>query len=47
MGPQQRSSLSMKLIPLNVREKERNQVLGDAVEPLDQTNPDTYIVLDS
>lgn len=42
----QHSSFSMKLIPLNVRKEEGNQVLGDAVKLLDQTDPDTYILLD-
>lgn len=34
------------MIILNVRDKETKQFLGDAVVRLDQTNPDTYIVLD-
>lgn len=42
MGPQKHNSFSMKVIPLNARKKEGNKVLGDAVKPLDQTNPDTF-----
>lgn len=34
------NSFGRKFIPVDIREKERNQVLGDALVPLGQTNPD-------